>query len=255
MDELLKERTLKTLDGLPPLEHLFASTTEDQVAAWKQAKTTFAWLRESFKDYFSGQPSKHDLLSPRDQEFLGLLRDFYLTWYTAIQWGWSHIQQDIHKRGLDVNDYAATPGDALIQFLENSADAVMQPSRSGYYRFTPHNVRELVKSERQVNSIINRRNEPPTETESEVIKKHWYKVAQSSKEFEPYFNFYESTVRLLESVKRDTQLKKYIKEHLRAKDDLDAFIQSECNPKRKRKGFEYKNGLFSLMDKHGGKPS
>ncbi|TFI54863.1 hypothetical protein BLD44_007665 [Mastigocladus laminosus UU774] len=249
MDTDLQLRTIQALDGLPPL-HIFNCQTVDQAKHWIEIREAFVWLKQAFKDYFSGKPSNHSQLSPRQQEFYGLLRDFYLTWYQCIQWGWNDIKQSVAEQGLDIESYASTPGEALIRLLEDSASALMEPAFTGYHRWTPSQTRDLAKRDREIGCLLSGEN--ISDVEKLKIKKYQRDIKVARIPYEKYFNFYENSLRVCERAKKGSRLKEALVTHKKTRAQLDAVIQSSVHKRHRLKGYEWRNGEKKYLGKYGG---
>ncbi|BDA76602.1 hypothetical protein CAL7716_107680 (plasmid) [Calothrix sp. PCC 7716] len=253
MDKNTQVKVTQTLNGLPPITFAINCQTLDQISRYSDVEKTCKWLRDSFEAYFSGRESNHHSLPNDEQEFFGLLRDFFLTWYNCIQWGWEDIRQSVAMQGLNLDDYAATPGDALIVFLKHMAEAAMQPAFEGYYRSTPHQTRKLAQSDKEIQKLKNlgRCSEKILNSK---IKSYERDLNFLKNPLSKYFNFYENSLKVLDRKKGDIS-RRHLKEHKKVREMLDGYIQKQNHKSKRRRGYEFRNGIRYEMQPKGGKAS
>lgn len=241
LSEPLKEALLSVTNELPPSEFLAYCDTPDQKFHWLEIKQAYGFLHEALKDYFEGRAANHGHLNKKERELYAAFRDYYLTYYNVIQWGWCYIEEYAVKHDSVVPD--RNPGEALLRTIEDEATFAFSACLSPYRRWTPYQVRKLAKSDRELKAAIDS-GKPLSAVQERKLASYNREVDQIR---QPYGNFLARRQAFIhaceEQGKQDEQLSHLLKEYKRAKSRLDALVQSQLHPSKRRRGTEWKHGV------------
>lgn len=245
----IQNQTLAVLDGLPPIGYLANCRTEDQWIHICKLRELYSALATEFKAYFAGEENTLDKVPDKDQEFYGLLRDRYLTFYQVIRHCWPQILAAMQESGIEPNDIPAnSPGEALIRAIENDCAAFASPAFEAYFRWTPTKARELARQDRELSEAsargyINERD----------LAKYHRSLKETRKAFAEYMDFFESCIAVAEQVKtRNPNLQRALRDYKQVKRELDSNVQGRIHPRKKIKGHEWLRGEKTTMARKGG---
>lgn len=258
LTELDQKKVKSVLNDCPPwLWNIEQNPTDDQIRYWHELKDLYQDLRKVLENYFQGLalPSlEHRSADAR--ELLSLQFQWYLSFYTLAYWGWSYVEQNASKRGIDLGERCnvRSPSEALAYVIYLDSRACLEPSLQAYYRHSPSETRDLARADRRITQA-EAYGEPP---KKQALKKYQQSIDRLRSPVEQYLNFRDSIVAICEGqikMKGAREVKSALKAYKRAKSDLDAKVQSMSHERHKRIGGEWRNGRYSPMDSAGGRPS
>lgn len=123
ISEIDQKRILRKLSLLPPRTMLLHAVNDKQIEILRVAAANYQILRADFVAYFSGKkkPDFPYQLSKEQRDNIGLMRAYYLSWYTMAWEGWDYVERAAKKAGRDIPE---EPGQAFTQMLEESCIAI-----------------------------------------------------------------------------------------------------------------------------------
>lgn len=225
--------TIKTLNGLPSIFYALLCQTDDQVQSFREIKTGFQYIKSEMNFHFSGGKKDSFTLAPDQRQFWRLMADRYLTWYIVVTRGWEHLESAARSGKRLKSFESQTPGEALIKMLKLESEGFMQPAFSERYTFSPSNHRALAKAERD--------NARKTASSSQK-RKIAAELTVRGQGLEA-FSFGETCLQICrEHAKHDEALKNAITYHDLTMGSLDKEIQAWLHPRKKIRGYEWRNG-------------
>jgi hypothetical protein len=252
----LEQNLLVFLKDLPPVGYWLYCLTEDQKDHWWMLKNNYKALYQSFQEYFTGQPeSQYYQFDKNDREFYSLFRDWYLAFYDLIQWNWTEIDNTFRSRGQNLEGFASSPGEALIQVMENDCYMFFLECVLPYHRWTPYKARDLRKIDFEIEkakNLIKGKSDPKLERKIKTYQNNLDSLLPSAHYYRA-MAFRECCIDVCERIKNPTN-KRYLTDYKRVKSELDAKIHYFLHPDKKLRGHEWRNGVKRSMDSHGGRP-
>lgn len=249
-----RAQLLSTINGLPPLQYLLLCRTDDQESHWLCMQKNYKALASSFAAFFGGQSDEVlESLNSKEKEFLFLLRDWYLGFYTAIQGSWQEIKQAFDAKGYSLSDIPAnSPGEALIRVIENDCAAFFATSQQKYMRWTPDETRKIAKLERELSEMESR-----GEITSPLYKtkqRAYQALVNKGTWLNSYISFRECCLTVCAKSKKGSATHRHLVAYGRIEAELDKRLQAELHSRKGRKGFEWANGTLRQMGSEGGVP-
>lgn len=247
-----RAQLLSTINGLPPLQYLLLCRTDDQESHWLFMQKNYKALSSSFTAFFSGQSDEVlQSLNSKEKEFLFLLRDWYLGFYTVIQGSWQEIKQEFDAKGYSLSGIPAnSPGEALIRVIENDCAAFFALCQQSHARWTPDESRKITKLERELQEMVNR-----GETNSSLYRtkeRNYLDLVQKGTWLSPYISFRECCLEVCGKAKKGSATHRHLVAYRRIEAEIDKRLQSELHPRKGRKGFAWFEGNLSQMGSKGG---
>ena len=238
MDQL-KSSIYLTLSDLPPISLVEKCITAHQLAELIEIRELYKSLHQSFKEYFGGQAeTAYYQLHKRVRKLYVSYRNYYLAFYSVVQYGWVHIEKNAKKKKVDLRESygVSCPGDALVRTMQLDCLAICSPIFAVKHEWTPGKARRLAKEDREIGKSIALGN-----IDRKRLKKYQKEVRETQEIFAPYTNFKESCIVACQRAKGDQSLKKYLKQYQVARSELDMQVQYFLN-KGSAKGFQWFSG-------------
>lgn len=253
IDKETQTKILAVLESSPSAEYLFNHCkTNEQIYQWFQTRFCCLDLYKSFEQYFSGKAETfyYEIEDKNDREFYALLRDFYLKFYTLVQFNWKLLEHRFTEKGYDLQKLPKTPGEALIRVISETSDACFTPCILPYYKWTPSQQRDLRKSDKELREYEDTglSNDKVYERK---LKNYEKDLKQTLRPIAPQLWFLDTCLYFCSKAKNQAA-KRYYQEFMNVSAELDLRIHSYFHPSKKVLGFEWLKGEKRYSSPYGG---
>jgi hypothetical protein len=236
IDDLTKRQLLHLLWALPPGEYLAYCDTNDQQAHFFSLKKSYFALGMSLDSFWSGQQLQP--IEGVDMAFLKLLRTWYLRYYELILDGWSAIKAEFVRRGVDLDPYAKSPGEAFIRTLEDECAAMFSSCVASHHQWSPRQDREWKQLETKIAMATDPEKKQALQKKFDAIERQRIEPLKIYSSFKPL-----SIYICREASKKDRTLKPQLRSYELASSELDAYVQSSIHPRKARRGHTWGKGI------------
>lgn len=226
MPETDGKALVKTLNDFPPITWLYNDCkTTDQKAHWAEVKKFNQFVKTLLDNYFAGKSSPAlDAMQLKDKQFWINFTDSYLRLYDLVRYCWHSISADATLNGFE--NFPSSPGEMLVRIVEFETAQQLwdctEYASPKVAKFSPCNAYKQL--------------EPKTKTIADL---------RSLPKEDLWFNAYRRFCLLAchRDSKRDSLLKKKLKQFLVLEAEITAELRSMAHPSQRLQGYQWVNGV------------